>query len=410
MTHWQSPRFHAYFVTGQSYPSILADILSATFGCVGFSWITSPACTELEMKMMDWVASMIGLPDDFKFGASKGKGGGVIQGSASESILVALLTAKAQILNKYAVKVSCNNKAAHTNDNGFKAESKADIALEQLDLVSGGDAKPIADRIVAYCSDLAHCSCERATMLAGVKLHSVPSNKNCQMTGKELRVALEADLRNNLLPFFVIATLGTTDVCSFDELQSIGEVCREFGVWLHVDAAYAGSALVCPEFRYFLAGADFVDSFEFNPHKWLLVNHDCSAFFIRDSSLLVNAFNVDPLILKHNAQGKVPDYRHWQIALSRRFRSLKIWFVLRMYGVSGLQAYIRQHVALAKYFESLLLDSKARRHNSVQQNGHSSSVELFEVTHPTTLGLVCFRMKVSIVLENEQVHSNIGKA
>lgn len=321
MTHWHSPRFHAYFPTAQSYPSFLGDLLSGALGCIGFSWIASPACTELEMKVLDWMADMFGLPKAFKFSESE-HGGGVIQGTASEATLVALLAARSKALNSTTTKdnILVNNKNNDSNNNDD------DINI---------------DKLVGYCSDLAHSSVERAGLLGGCTIKPVQSDDECSLRGEPLRAQILNDLENGLRPFIVVATLGTTSVCSYDNLEEIGLVCREFNLWLHVDAAYAGNSFVCPENRKFMKGIEYADSFDVNPHKWLQINFDCSTFFIRDSRLLVDAFNVDPLYLKHDKQGQIPDYRHWQIPLGRRFRSLKVWFVVRSFGVAGLQDYIR---------------------------------------------------------------------
>ena len=304
MTHWHSPNFHAYFPTANSYPAILADILSGSLACIGFTWKASPACTELEMVMMDWLAKMILLPSYFLF-SSKGKGGGVIQGTASEATLVALLAARNRIL---------------TSD-------------ESID----------SSKLIAYTSEQAHSSVERAGLLGGVKIHFVKANPvNLGLEGSALEEAINEDKSKGLIPFFIVATLGTTNTCAFDNLAEIGPVANQNNLWLHVDAAYAGSAFICPEFRDKMAGIEYADSFNMNPHKWLLVNFDCSTLWFKDASHVVDSFSVDPVYLKHEMQGKVPDYRHWQIPLGRRFRSLKMWFVFRTYGVKGLRQHIRK--------------------------------------------------------------------
>ncbi|ELU12210.1 hypothetical protein CAPTEDRAFT_158583 [Capitella teleta] len=358
VTHWHSPHFHAYFPTSNSYPAICADILSDAIGCIGFSWIASPACTELEVVMMDWLAKMLELPDQFLSG---GKGGGVIHGTASEATLVALLAARSHAVNK-------------------AKECHPDMTDAQ-----------ILGKLVAYTSDQAHSSVERACLLGAVKCRLVKSDENEKMRGDALQEAIEEDKQNGLIPFFCVATLGTTGCLSFDPLIEIGPVCQKENVYMHVDAAYAGSSFICEEFRPLLNGVEFADSFNFNPHKWMLVNFDCSAMWFKDSSDVVDAFNVDPLYLKHENQGAVPDYRHWQIPLGRRFRSLKIWFVLRLYGVKGIQDHIRKHVRLAHEFEELVKKNSA-----------------FEVTHEVTLGLVCFRLKADRAT-NETLLQNINK-
>ncbi|KAK4319953.1 hypothetical protein Pmani_009155 [Petrolisthes manimaculis] len=356
VTHWQSPYFHAYYPANVSYPAILADVLSDALGTIGFSWNASPACTELEVVMMDWLGQLIGLPQEFLF-TPGGTGGGVILSTASEATLVALLSARSKKLKELG----------HT---------------------------PISDHppLVAYTSDQSHSSVERAGMFAGVRLRLVTSDEQFSMRGPALRQAILADIKEGLIPFYVVGTVGTTSACSYDNLKEIGEVTREFGLWFHVDAAYAGSALVCEEFRYLMIGLELAQSFNFNPHKWLLVNFDCSAMWYKNSNDVVDAFNVDPLYLKHeNQEGLLPDYRHWQIPLGRRFRSLKLWFVMRMYGKQGLQAHIRRHVSLAHQFE-----------NHVKEDSR------FEIFFPVTLGLVCFRLKNEDNAMNEKLLKNIN--
>ncbi|KAI0229685.1 Aromatic-L-amino-acid decarboxylase [Lamellibrachia satsuma] len=305
---------------------------------------SSPACTELEVIMMDWLGKMLQLPKDFMSG---GKGGGVIQGTASEATLVALLAARSRMLLKHH----------ENNDSG-----------------DGVDAETMS-KLVAYCSDQAHSSIERACLLGAVRCHMVESDENEQMVELALGAAITSDKEKGLIPFFCLATLGTTATCAFDKLQEIGPVCEKADIWLHIDAAYAGSSFICPEFRPLLDGVEFAHSFNFNPHKWLLVNFDCSAMWFKDTTHIVDAFNVDPLFLKHQHESHTLDFRHLQIPLGRRFRSLKLWFVLRLYGIKALQTHIRKHVNLAHEFEKLVLHD-----------------ERFQVTHPVILGLVCFRL------------------
>lgn len=307
MTHWHSPKFHAYFPTAQSYPSFLGDLLSGALGCVGFSWIASPACTELEMKVLDWLADMLGLPSHFKF-SEPGHGGGVIHGTASEATLVALLVARSRVLEALR-KCDPNNNDPETAidynvGQRMQQQQQGDYAAP-----AGSQMEANIERLVGYCSDLAHSSVERAGLMGCVRIVGVQSDDECRLRGSILRQQVLEDKAKGLVPFFVVATLGTTSVCTFDDLFEIGLVCREFNLWLHVDAAYAGNSFVCPENRHLMRGIEFADSFDVNPHKWLQVNFDCSTFYIRDSRLLVNAFNVDPLYLKHDKQGQIPDYR-----------------------------------------------------------------------------------------------------
>ncbi|XP_067867001.1 aromatic-L-amino-acid decarboxylase-like isoform X2 [Heterodontus francisci] len=317
VTHWQSPHFHAYFAAANSFPALLGDMLSGAIGCIGFSWVASPACTELETVMLDWLGKMLNLPDEFLAGTSSG-GGGVIQ---------------------------------------------------------------------------SHSSVERAGLIAGIKMRKLPTDEKFSLRGETLKQALEEDKALGLIPFYLCATLGTTPSCAFDNIMELGPICNSENIWMHIDAAYAGSAFICPEFRPLLNGVEFSDSFNFNPHKWLLVNFDCSAMWVKKRSELIGAFKMDPLYLKHQHQdsGLITDYRHWQIPLGRRFRSLKMWFVFRLYGVKGLQEYIRKQVDLAHEFESL-----------VRQD------DQFEIVNDVVLGLVCFRLKGSNDL-NEKLIQRINE-
>ncbi|XP_029958351.1 aromatic-L-amino-acid decarboxylase [Salarias fasciatus] len=347
VTHWHSPNFFAYFPTGSSYPAMLADMLCGAIGCIGFSWAASPACTELETVMLDWLGKMLQLPECFIAGTS-GQGGGVIQGTASEATLMALLAARC--------------KAIRSVQSKHPEKSESDIV----------------SKLVAYTSEQAHSSVERAALIGGVTMKKVPNDHRYSLRPDVFKQMLEEDKAGGLIPFFLCATLGTTSSCAFDPLTDLGPICNSEKMWLHVDAAYAGSAFICPEFRPLMKGIEFADSFNFNPHKWLLINFDCSAMWVRKRTDIIGAFKVEPLYLKHENQesGLVTDYRHWQIPLGRRFRSLKMWFVFRLYGTKGLQAYIRKHVALAKEFESLVRADKR-----------------FEICAEVILGLVCFRLK-----------------
>ncbi|XP_015602409.1 aromatic-L-amino-acid decarboxylase isoform X1 [Cephus cinctus] len=345
MTHWNSPQFHAYYPAGNSYPGIVGEMLSAGFGCIGFSWMSSPACTELEIITMNWLGKMLGLPKEF-LNCSDGPGGGVIQGSASEATLVGLLAAKEKTTRRI--------KSLHPDlDEGI-----------------------IKAKLVAYTSDQANSSVERAGLLGSVPMRLLPTDDKCRLRGYTLLEAMKKDEEAGLIPCYVVANLGTTGTCAFDVLDELGPICNENNLWLHVDAAYAGSAFVCPEYRYLMSGINYVDSFNFNPHKWLLVNFDCSAMWVKNAGYLIDAFNVDRIYLAHDKQGQALDYRHWQIPLGRRFRALKLWFVLRLYGIEGLQNHIRRMVKLAHQFENFV-----------------NSDDRFEIVTEVSLGLVCFRMK-----------------
>ncbi|KAH8370147.1 hypothetical protein KR093_002345 [Drosophila rubida] len=363
VTHWQHPRFHAYFPAGNSFPSILGDMLGDGIGCIGFSWAASPACTELETIVLDWLGKAIGLPDHFLALKEGSTGGGVIQTSASECVLVTMLAARAQALKRL--------KAQHP-------------FVEEGHLLS---------KLMAYCSKEAHSCVEKAAMICFVKLRILEPDENASLRGQTISEAMEEDELQGLVPFFVSTTLGTTGSCAFDNLPEIGNELKKFPcVWLHVDAAYAGNSFICPELKPLLKGIEYADSFNTNPNKWLLTNFDCSTLWVRDRIRLTSALVVDPLYLKHGYSDAAIDYRHWGVPLSRRFRSLKLWFVLRSYGISGLQHYIRHHIKLAKRFEELVLKDKR-----------------FEICNQVKLGLVCFRLKGGDKL-NEKLLSAINES
>ncbi|XP_029043287.1 aromatic-L-amino-acid decarboxylase-like [Osmia bicornis bicornis] len=345
VTHWNSPHFHAFYPTANSYPALVGEILSSGIGCIGFSWLASPACTELEVITMNWLGKLIGLPKEF-LNCSEGPGGGVIQGSASETTLVCLLAAIEQTTRQI--------KHLH----------------------SDWDDAYIRSKLVTYTSDQSNSSVEKAGILASVAMKLLPADEKCVFRGETLLKAIKEDLVKGLIPCCVIATLGTTGTCAFDKLEELGPICKEYNVWLHVDAAYAGAAFVCPEYRYLMTGVEYADSFNINPHKWLLVNFDCSALWVKDSRRLIEAFSVDRIYLAHDKEGLAPDYRNWQIPLGRRFRSLKLWFVLRLYGVDGLQEHIRRTIKFAQRFEEYV-----------------KSDSRFELVIGRSMGLICFRMK-----------------
>ncbi|XP_059170037.1 aromatic-L-amino-acid decarboxylase-like [Physella acuta] len=349
MVHWQHPNFHAYLPIGHSYTAVLSDMLADGLGCVPFSWASSPAGVELEHLVLDWVGKMVGLPEHFM--NSSGQGGGCIQGSASECVLVALLSAR------------------HRTIQGLKTTHPHRDNVELL------------SKLVAYSSKLAHSCVEKAALIGFVKLRQLEHDENFSLRGDVLEKAMQEDIQLGLVPFFVCASLGTTTCGSFDNLQEVGEVCTRHGVYLHIDAAYAGGAFVCPEFQHFMSGVEDADSFCLNPYKLLQVSVDGSMMWVKNAKTLTSSLTVDPLYLKHKHGDESLDIRHWGIPLSRRFRALKVWFVIRTYGLEGLQARIREHVRLGKYFE-----------------GQVAADERFEVVAKVTLGLVCFRLRVSSVL------------
>ncbi|KAK2587138.1 hypothetical protein KPH14_002896 [Odynerus spinipes] len=346
VTHWQSPHMHAYFPALNSPASLLGDMLADAINCLGFTWASSPACTELEMIVMNWLGKMLGLPEEFLHRPGVNGGGGVIQTTASEATLVALLAARTRAIRDVQ-------------------ESEPDQTPAEIN-----------SRLVAYCSDQAHSSVEKAGLIGLVKMRYIESDADLSMRGEALEEALARDRADGLLPFFVCATLGTTGACSFDNLKEVGPICERNGLWLHIDAAYAGSAFICPEFRGWLQGVEYANSFAFNPSKWLMVHFDCTAMWVKNSQTLHRTFNVDPLYLKHENSGLAIDYMHWQIPLSKRFRALKLWFVIRNYGISGLQKHIREGIRLAQKFEALVLADPR-----------------FEMPAPRHLGMVVFRLR-----------------
>ncbi|XP_007517397.1 histidine decarboxylase isoform X1 [Erinaceus europaeus] len=362
VVHWQSPHMHAYYPALTSWPSLLGDMLADAINCLGFTWASSPACTELEMNVMDWLAKMLGLPEHFLHHHPGSQGGGVLQSTVSESTLIALLAArKNKILQ---MKVS---------------EPEA-------------DESSLNARLVAYASDQAHSSVEKAGLISLIKMKFLPVDEDFSLRGEVLQKAIEADKQRGLVPIFVCATLGTTGVCAFDCLSELGPICAREGLWLHVDAAYAGTAFLCPEFRGFLTGIEYADSFTFNPSKWMMVHFDCTGFWVKNKYKLQQTFSVNPVYLRHANSGAATDFMHWQIPLSRRFRSIKLWFVIRSFGVKNLQAHVRHGTKMAKYFESLV-----------------RSDPFFEIPAKRHLGLVVFRLKGPNCL-TESVLEEITKA
>jgi aromatic-L-amino-acid/L-tryptophan decarboxylase len=344
VTHWQHPSFFAYFPANASFPAILAELVSAGLGLQGMLWSTSPACTEVETLALDWLAELLGLPPRF---SSSSRGGGVLQDSASSATLVALLA------------------ALHRASGG-----------------TAGHAGVGQQPYTVYASTQAHSSLAKAVRIAGLGSHQLrlleadPATQALRVD--HLQRVLAADLAQGAVPTMVMAAVGTTSTGAVDPLRQLGQVCGQHGIWLHVDAAYAGVAAVCPEFGWLNDGVELADSYCTNPHKWLLTNFDCDAFWVADRQALVQALGVLPEYLRNPASdtGGVLDYRDWQIPLGRRFRALKLWWVLRWYGRAGLQAHIRRHVALAREVAAWV-----------------GADDRFELVAPPSLGLVCFRQR-----------------
>ncbi|MDH3752451.1 MAG: pyridoxal-dependent decarboxylase [Acidimicrobiia bacterium] len=335
ITHWQSPNFYGFFSGNSSGPSVLGELVSAGLGVQGMMWATSPACTELETHMLDWMIDLCALPERFR---SNRAGGGVIQESASSSTLCALLAAR-----------------------------------ERAGGIGG------LDRYVVYASNQAHSSVEKGARIAGIppdRFRMIEVDAAHALRPDALAAAIAADVATGLVPMAIVATTGTTSSTAIEPVEAMADVAEQYGVWLHVDSAFAGSAAVCPELRFVNAGLERADSYVFNPHKWLLTNFDCSLLYVADREPLLDALSILPEYLRNEASdgGSVIDYRDWQVSLGRRFRSLKLWFVIRHYGASGLQAHIRGHVAMARRFAA-----------SVEQHPD------FDVVAPVPLSLVCFR-------------------
>lgn len=353
ITHWQSPNFFAYFPANASGPAILGDLLSSGLGVQGMLWLTSPACTELESHVLDWLVEMLGLPDKF---LSTSQGGGVIQDTASSSALTALLVARERATNFASNVHGCNGK------------------------------------LVAYVSTQTHSSLEKAAKIAGIgsaNLRAIAVDENYAMRVDALQQQIEADRAAGLTPFFVCATVGTTSSMAMDPIRAIGQLCQAQGLWLHVDAAMAGTAMLCPEFRSLQDGVELADSYCFNPHKWMFTNFDCDCFWVADRKALIDTLSILPEYLRNEAtkSGAVFDYRDWHIQLGRRFRSLKLWFVIRHHGVEGLRHHIRNHVALAQEFVRWVQADAA-----------------FEIVAPPSLNLVCFRLAGSDEANERLLH------
>ena len=344
VTHWQSPNFFAYFPCNATGPAILGDLLSSGLGIQGMLWASSPACTELESHVLDWLVDMLHLPEKFK---SDSFGGGVIQDTASSATLCALIAAREKISN------------GKINESGFD------------------------DSIRIYTSMEAHSSIEKAVKIAGIgskNIRLIEVDQDFAMNPIKLREAINTDIKNGKTPAFVCATIGTTSSTAIDPLNEIGKICDEFGVWLHVDAAMAGSASICPEYQFIHNGIEYADSYCFNPHKFLLTNFDCSCLYVSDRKALIKSLTINPEYLKTEASQSdtVFDYRDWQVPLGRRFRALKLWSVIRYYGINGIQSHIRGHIESAKLLSELIIKDNR-----------------FEIMAPTILNLVCFRYRES---------------
>ncbi|CAI5537677.1 unnamed protein product [Closterium sp. Naga37s-1] len=478
ITHWQSPCFFAFFSSPTSAAAICADALISALNVVGFSWAAAPAATELEEVVMDWMVDLLGLPEGFHSVKSGGQGGGVIHGTASEALLVALLAARRRVLDRIVGQAGSVEEAAaadseaagsrhgaqekkraaegrlitHLNEaenrliwrivsarngrhgcNGSVGvtheEWPADAAGEgdgdgtgasvisttssigaragQAASISGraaggskaaagaceqGEAAGVpwgsaedraAQRLVAYVSDQTHACALKACRVAGmpegnVRVLPTTAASAYALTPCQLLDAVQRDEAAGLIPFFLVLTVGSTSSTAVDPIAPLAAIAKAHGMWVHVDAAYAGMACMCAEMRHRLAGVHLADSLASNAHKWLLTSFDCCCMWTQDSRPLVKALSILPEYLrnKESENHHVVDYKDWEIPIGRRFRSLKLWMVLRTYGAEGIRAYIRRHMALAEWFEEALLQD-----------------DRFQLMAPRPFALVCFRLK-----------------
>lgn len=334
ITHWQSPNFYAYFPANSSPPSILAEMITATLGTQCMIWETSPAAAELEECVMNWLRDNMGLPSSFE---------GVIQDTASTATLAALVSARERITGFSA------------NEKGINSD------------------KPLR----VYSSAQTHSSIDKAVKIAGIgrkNLVKVGVKEDLSIDSKALEAAIKTDMTAGYKPCCVVLTIGTTGTTAVDNIKEAGEICHRYGLWLHVDAALGGTALLLPEYRYLIEGSEYIDSFVFNPHKWMFTNFDCSVYFVKDVEHLIRTFEILPEYLKTRTRGEVNDYRDWGIPLGRRFRALKLWMVIRSYGLKGLREKIKYHISLAGELAGIIEEERD-----------------FELLLPPLLNTVCFR-------------------
>jgi aromatic-L-amino-acid/L-tryptophan decarboxylase len=360
MTHWQHPGFFAYFPANNSEPSILAEMLTATMGAQCMLWLTSPAAEELEERMMEWLRDILGLSKEFT---------GVIQDSSSSATLVALLTAREK------------RSGFEINRRGFKP----------------------AERYRVYTSTQGHSSIDKDVKIAGFGIENlikIEVDDNFAMRADLLEAAISRDMADGYIPLAVVSTFGTTSSTAIDPAGEIGRLCEKYSCWHHVDASYAGTALILPEIRELMPDIGGCDSFVVNPHKWMFTNFDCSAYFVRDKQALINTFSIMPEYLKTEEDKMVNNYRDWGVPLGRRFRALKLWFVIRTYGVTGMQRKIRDHIAFGHWLKEEIC--------------RTPGVELMA---PVPFNLVCFRFHpdgmdddAMLNIHNEKILQKINRS
>ncbi|KAI4221933.1 MAG: hypothetical protein L6R36_006535 [Xanthoria steineri] len=362
LTHWQSPDFMAFFPANSTYPSILGEMYSAAFTAPAFNWLCSPACTELETVVLDWLCHLLHLPASYLSTSATG-GGGVIQGSASEAIVTVMIAAREQFVRRHCrLAVPQPASEVEAEDGEWRLRT----------------------RLVALGSEMSHSSTQKAAMIAGVHYKSIPVDvtDDFALTGRGLTEALQDLTGRGWQPFYLTLTLGTTSTCGVDHFKEIAEVKKQYpNMWVHVDAAYAGAALLLEEYHELTDGFEAFDSFDVNMHKWLLTNFDASCLFLPCREPLISALTITPSYLQndHSSSGLVTDYRDWQIPLGRRFRALKIWFVLRSYGVNGMKNHVKRHIGLGEIFA-----------NWVKNEGS----DLFELVAPPRFALTVLRVKL----------------
>ncbi|MFC3879965.1 pyridoxal phosphate-dependent decarboxylase family protein [Algoriphagus namhaensis] len=334
MTHWQHPSFFGYFPANNSEPSILAEMLTATLGAQCMSWLTSPAAAELEERVCDWLKIAKGIDPSWK---------GCIHDTASTATLSALLTARERASN-FGI-----------NTKGFSGKEMFRV----------------------YSSSHVHSSIDKAVKISGIGVENlvrIAVDENFGMIPSELEKAIQKDKEAGFRPLMVISALGTTSSTAVDPIGSITEISQKYGIWHHIDAAFAGTALLLDEYKPLIQGHEGADSYVFNPHKWMMTNFDCTIMYLKEPKALVNTFGLTPEYLKTQLDDQVNNYRDWGIPLGRRFRALKLWFVIRSYGLEGLRSKIRNHIALAKKAESWI-----------------EAEENLEILAPVNFNTICFR-------------------
>ena len=345
ITHWQSPNFHAFFPANNSYPSILAEMLISTIGAQCMMWDTSPSATELEQKVTEWIRDSIGLPSNWS---------GVINDTASVGTICSLLTARE------------NHSKFKINSDGF-SNNKYKI----------------------YCSKETHSSIEKAVKIIGFgskNLNKIDTDNNLSIDLKKLENQIIKDIESNYIPLAIISTYGTTGTVAFDSINEIALIAKKYKIWHHIDAAYAGSALFLDEYKKDINNIKYADSFLFNPHKWMLTNFDCSLYYVKDEEKLIKTLEIHPEYLKTSSKN-IKNYKDWSIQLGRRFRALKLWFVIRSYGINGIKKYLRNHINLAKYLKDIILND-----------------ENFELTTKQNMNMINFRFNPKKSKNNSEIN------